>query len=876
MKKLMKSLMLFAAAAMALTSCENEAMNEGIQENDTYTMTFVAGAPESRTSVSVDEANKTASFQWSAGDKVGFYYVATDVDYKKKGNSAAAEIAEDGTATFTGSFTANDGATAYNIAAFYPGNSWTTHAGENYFNNVNVKIGANQALTNGSFDATADLMMSKPFMGVALDKDAVKTLEFTRIAAIGKMNLKLDGMAEGEVIQSVKFSLAEGTHFNGPVVLDMEKGTYTLGTEGTSNAVTLTGSLAANADRTAIYFTCFPGDYTGAYTIEVATDKATYSKEGSLTKALSFTAGNVLGFNATVGNRQVEEEEVIDPNANGEVTIDFSSTAQRESLDTNKQVWKNGAVTFTNDKAQSTTAVADYSNPVRCYKNSSLTFTAPNNITKIVFNSAENGTTDSKKYFDFLQADLEALGTITVSGTEVTFVPTATASKFTFTAASGQIRLFSATVCYGAADTREKLATPVVTAEADGTTINVSWTAVDGAANYLVSINPDEEDFGVATVGTTSYTYTEQNYSTTYTISVVAVPADDTTHRESAAGTATVKTDADPDAEEPAGPEAITVAEFLDKEVDENVEYILTGTITGTYNTNYGNFYLQDTTGKVLIYGLYDSTGEKCYTALGLADGDIITIKGTRGDHDGTAQMKNAVYINHTVTASVSVNPESLVFSSEGGNKIVTITTRGEGSLNIVKSEGADWLTLSTSGTTLNVDASKNETDGTREATITVEFAGITKTISVSQEKKSEDTGDTTKPVTTKVTFANSGYANETDVNGKIINLDSNISVVFAKGGASSTPKYYNSGAAIRMYQNGATLTITAANGKTITGVKLTYASNMYYLNANTGNLSNTSTLGTWTGSASEILFTCYGTSKSQRAYISAIEVTYE
>lgn len=302
MKNLFTRLMLVAVAAMGFVACQEGYEDVTITpEAKEIVMTFVAEAPDTRTSVAID--GDVAKYSWSEGDKVGFYYVATDVDYKKKGSSKEAVIADDGTATFTASFEANEDATSYNIGAFYPGNSWMSHATENPFNNVKVKISNEQILTDGSFDPAADLMMSKPFMGVELNAEAVKTLEFSRIAAIGKMNLKLTGMDEGEVIESVKFTLAEGIHFNGPVVLDMENSTYELGTTGTSNYVNLTGSLAADADRTAIFFTCFPGEYSGAYTIEVETDKATYSKTGELTKALTFTAGDVLNFNATVGNR---------------------------------------------------------------------------------------------------------------------------------------------------------------------------------------------------------------------------------------------------------------------------------------------------------------------------------------------------------------------------------------------------------------------------------------------------------------------------------------------------------------------------------------------------------------------------------------------
>lgn len=317
MKNLFKTMMLVAVAAMGFTACSNEAFEEvnPAVESKTYTMTFVADAPNTRTSVLIDEVNKKANYSWSPGDKVGFYYVATDANYKKKGNSTAV-IADNGSATFTPSFEPakdkeNVITTNYNIGAFYPSDSWVSHSDTNPFNNVKVKISGAQTLTKDTFDPKADLMMAKPFMDIALDNETVKKLEFTRIAAVGKMNLKLENMENGEVIKEVVFTLAENPHFNGNAMLDLENSSYSLVEDETTNAVTLTGELAANAERTAIFFTCFPGEYIGAYTIEVTTDKATYSKTGTLSedKPLSFTAGNVLSFNATVGNRYVEVVE---------------------------------------------------------------------------------------------------------------------------------------------------------------------------------------------------------------------------------------------------------------------------------------------------------------------------------------------------------------------------------------------------------------------------------------------------------------------------------------------------------------------------------------------------------------------------------------
>lgn len=90
-----------------------------------------------------------------------------------------------------------------------------------------------------------------------------------------------------------------------------------------------------------------------------------------------------------------------------------------------------------------------------------------------------------------------------------------------------------------------------------------------------------------------------------------------------------------------------TIAEFLAAAEDTTV-YELTGQITSVENTTYGNFYMKDETGEVLVYGL--DLGESGVTWAGgdnLNVGDTITIKGVRSSYNGTAQVGEGVYVSH-------------------------------------------------------------------------------------------------------------------------------------------------------------------------------------------------------------------------------------
>ena len=89
-----------------------------------------------------------------------------------------------------------------------------------------------------------------------------------------------------------------------------------------------------------------------------------------------------------------------------------------------------------------------------------------------------------------------------------------------------------------------QLATPTVSASANGNTVTATWASVTGAANYTVSVNGTLKE---AALNATSYAFVGE-YETAYTISVVANPANATTHTASEAGTASVETGADPNA----------------------------------------------------------------------------------------------------------------------------------------------------------------------------------------------------------------------------------------------------------------------------------------------------------------------------------------
>ena len=100
-----------------------------------------------------------------------------------------------------------------------------------------------------------------------------------------------------------------------------------------------------------------------------------------------------------------------------------------------------------------------------------------------------------------------------------------------------------------------------------------------------------------------------------------------------------------------------TVAEFLAKEKSSKNWYKLTGTIEEIVSDSYGNFYLNDGTGRVYVYGLTVAPvakNDKSFSKLGLKVGDKVTLIGTRDRYDKASKEDQkdqvggpAYYVSH-------------------------------------------------------------------------------------------------------------------------------------------------------------------------------------------------------------------------------------
>lgn len=208
---------------------------------------------------------------------------------------------------------------------------------------------------------------------------------------------------------------------------------------GASSTITVnvTNGTVEAGKSLPVYFVMAPlSNYSGDVTFRVTdAEGKTYTKTVTL-NGISFEAGK---YNTTPYTISTADEVEPLPEGVNEVTISFATTEQRTNYSTSEQVWENSGVTFTNAKGSSTNNVADYSNPARFYKNSTITVEAPGNITQIVF------ICNTEAYATSLKNSIGE--SATVSGKTVT-VSIDGETTFTCTLSDGQVRMDELTVTY--------------------------------------------------------------------------------------------------------------------------------------------------------------------------------------------------------------------------------------------------------------------------------------------------------------------------------------------------------------------------------------------------------------------------------------------
>lgn len=138
----------------------------------------------------------------------------------------------------------------------------------------------------------------------------------------------------------------------------------------------------------------------------------------------------------------------VDPNeeqpTTAEATLKFDDTSKRTVGTTSQQVWVENGITFTNNKASSTSNVnTSYSNPIRLYASSSITVDKENMV-QIVFDC------NTSDYATVLKNSIGTVSgaTVTVAADKVTVLFSSPVDTFTVSKLTAQVRMDALTVTY--------------------------------------------------------------------------------------------------------------------------------------------------------------------------------------------------------------------------------------------------------------------------------------------------------------------------------------------------------------------------------------------------------------------------------------------
>ena len=541
------------AAVAMLTGC----MKEEAQTPSEKTSKISVEIAETATKTYVEGEQ----IYWhESGEQLNIIYFADESTTRRQSGTHEDYSLVDNKATFTADITPTDGATTYTFGAFYP------YAYKYSTSSISLTVPQEQTPTATSYDPKADILVSAQPVVTEGIPDKIQ-FQFTRLVAFAEMTLK--GIEAGELIEKVVVSSpakpAGAVEFKVHEANTLENAKWYNNYEDIT--INMGGRTATGND--VVWFVTVPTDLSGtSLTVTVTTDKNIYEKEIDLTgKELRFDRADVARF-SVAGLTKAEKPKAyklltdasqLTPGDVMVICTKGSATSSAYLLGTEAD---GSAIKFS-----SSMTVLDGPEIAEVPEDARV-FTVESGVKEgtLSFKAADGylyGNYDSENWTSKLWVkdtkDAEASWALSLSSTSAATLYNEThgrylnnyyGSKFNFAGTQGTYYYY----IYYIDGTSEEpdqpdtpevtpLATPSVTATASGNTVTATWNAVEGAKDYTVTLDGQSQ-----TVTATSATFTELEYETEYTVSVVANPADETVNTASEAGTATATTEADPNA----------------------------------------------------------------------------------------------------------------------------------------------------------------------------------------------------------------------------------------------------------------------------------------------------------------------------------------
>ena len=549
MKRIIKSLAFAAVSALAFISCSRE-QNPISKDNGIHFTIRTSENPQVKSFID-NNLNGTYTPKWSKGDELAMF--VGGITDKTEPTATLKNINEKGeTAYFEGTVTGIE--TAGTFKSFTPAAAFAKGYDTG---NVGITLAAVQKPSSLTIDEACDILVAKESNYEVIDGTAaIDDLFFKRMFSVVKVALKGPASLNGEKVSKFSLTAPEGTVLTGRAAIDLTTATIDTWTIP-NNSVTATYSEdapifggAANLENE-VWLVVNPGTIESGAKVVFAgeTAKYTFSKEVTLSKALTFPESQLAVINLTLA-----EENCTAKQAESRIYVENFSNASVNK--TQLQPNATGAIgTGVSDKLAYTYSSENvnirFNNNGHNATNPYLYIPAGGifTIENIVLNGetslmlsaqvkTNSSTSDVKVYYKESSKDSWTVANTIFKATTSSFD---TVQKILFNINSNIKSLdlkFEPTgavlvddlVLENFVNSRVKLEAPTSLSanvdEAKSNKVNLSWGSVNNANSYEIVLSAEGKADIIKTAETNSLSIEGLEYSTSYSVKVKAISPD--------------------------------------------------------------------------------------------------------------------------------------------------------------------------------------------------------------------------------------------------------------------------------------------------------------------------------------------------------------
>lgn len=552
MKRIVKSFAIAAVSALAFISCSQE-QNPVSKDSGIH---FTIRTSENPQVKSFIESNLEGKYipKWSKGDELAMF-VGT-INDKSKPTATLTNSNEKGlTAKFDGQVAGIEGNGTFK--SFAPARAFAT----GYSNgNVGITLAETQKPSSLTIDEACDILVGKEttYLADAEGEVAIDDLFFKRMFSIVKIALNGPASLNGEKVSKFSLTAPEGTILTGRAAIDLATASIDKWIPNLkNNSVTATYSEDAPLFggeaglENEVWLVVNPGTIESGAKVVFAgeTAKYTFSKEVTLSKALTFPESQLAVINLTLAEenctaKQAESRIYVEnfsnasdnkaqlqPNATGAIGTGVSDKLAYTYSS------KNVNIRF-NNNGHSTTNPYLYIPEGEIFTIENIVLNGETSLMLSAQVKTNSSASDVKVYYKESSKDSWTVANTMLKATTSSFD---TVQKILFNINSNIKSLdlkFEPTgavlvddlVLENFVDSRVKLEAPTSLSanvdEATSNKVNLSWGSVSNANSYEIVLSAEGKADIVKTAETNSLSIEGLEYSTSYSVKVKAVSPD--------------------------------------------------------------------------------------------------------------------------------------------------------------------------------------------------------------------------------------------------------------------------------------------------------------------------------------------------------------